>query len=522
MTFLFTLAVRALQATLDAAPTLLVGLMIAAWLRVVVGPEKLRHIFSGEGTTGLWRASLLAMLAPVCSLGVLPVSRELHRAGVSTAKVMSFTLAAPLLNPITLCYGITTFDLPVFLLVVAVSLVFSFGVGAITARWLDDEDEGARPEAELTVYRSVGLRRMANLAITAARLCAGVVAIDLVICVLVSALAAYFVPADWLVSRMKYTISSAPLTMTAVAWPAYVSPTTGVMQVAAMSKIQLSLGAAIALHLLGVGLNASGVRWILALHGMRRLISLGLVILAMTWTMGYSADALLEHPPGAEEDTHGLDSLAQTRLGADGLITTRAIMHNLALFGTSPANWFAVLLLIVGIVAGLALRVARMDGLPDPASDESSKEELLVAGRDIVLPRSAVMSCSFCGLLAAGVIVLLVYYPPVYELLDEMSSRKADAIVSMRTDESAVAIRSIDALQDAVRKLPVSAALRMEPVSDEAAPAVRQLCDQLIAARDAIAANQLPDVEGTVKKIEETYAQVRGFYQPIVEVSSKP
>ena len=49
MLYLQTILVRAIQAFSEAAPTLLFGIVAAAYLRMVVGPEGTRRLFAGEG-----------------------------------------------------------------------------------------------------------------------------------------------------------------------------------------------------------------------------------------------------------------------------------------------------------------------------------------------------------------------------------------------------------------------------------------------------------------------------------------
>lgn len=69
------------QAFIQSTPTILVGLAVAAIFRRLLGHENTRRLFG----CGTWRevpqAWLIGMLLPICSLGVIPVAREMHRAG---------------------------------------------------------------------------------------------------------------------------------------------------------------------------------------------------------------------------------------------------------------------------------------------------------------------------------------------------------------------------------------------------------------------------------------------------------
>ena len=83
---------RMLTALLHAAPTILCGLVVAAVLRRLVGAATVRSLLAAGSITSLVRAWLLGMLLPVCSIGAIPVARELSRAGVGGAAVLAFAV----------------------------------------------------------------------------------------------------------------------------------------------------------------------------------------------------------------------------------------------------------------------------------------------------------------------------------------------------------------------------------------------------------------------------------------------
>ncbi len=101
--------VRALQALASATPTILIGLFIASILRYYVGHEGTRRLFGGESLRSLPQSWLIGMLLPVCSIGVLPILREMKRAGVRAGSITAFAVSAPLFNPLSLLYGLTLY-----------------------------------------------------------------------------------------------------------------------------------------------------------------------------------------------------------------------------------------------------------------------------------------------------------------------------------------------------------------------------------------------------------------------------
>ncbi|MCA9157901.1 MAG: permease, partial [Planctomycetales bacterium] len=99
--------VRFVQGIAAAAPTLAVGLFVAAVLRYYLGQAGTKRLFGGESLWALPQAWLVGMLLPVCSIGVIPIIREMRRMGIRPGAITAFALSAPLFNPLSLLYGLT-------------------------------------------------------------------------------------------------------------------------------------------------------------------------------------------------------------------------------------------------------------------------------------------------------------------------------------------------------------------------------------------------------------------------------
>ena len=101
---------RFAQALVQATPTILIGLIVAGVFRQLLGHSGTRRLFGDNTWRSLPQAWAVGMLLPVCSLGVIPVLREMRRAGVSGGAILAFGLTAPLFNPISVLYGLTLAD----------------------------------------------------------------------------------------------------------------------------------------------------------------------------------------------------------------------------------------------------------------------------------------------------------------------------------------------------------------------------------------------------------------------------
>src|SRR6185369_16157489 len=121
---------RTLQGALMAASSLLCGLLVAGMIRGMIEPAVVRRWMTDDPRSGPVRAWLAGLLLPVCSLGVLPIAWELRRAGVPRPTVLTFLLAAPLLDPFTLIYAFGKLE-PYGALGLAVFIILVLGSFAI-------------------------------------------------------------------------------------------------------------------------------------------------------------------------------------------------------------------------------------------------------------------------------------------------------------------------------------------------------------------------------------------------------
>src|ERR1700682_287824 len=132
----WSVILRTGQIGIEASTTLLCGLLVAGVMRRMLGAAGTRRLFGGPGWKGLLRAWGIGTLLPVCSLGVLPIAREMRRAGVPVGTILAFVLAAPHINPLSLLYGLTLSEPLVILCFALGSLVVALAAGSLWGRFL--------------------------------------------------------------------------------------------------------------------------------------------------------------------------------------------------------------------------------------------------------------------------------------------------------------------------------------------------------------------------------------------------
>jgi uncharacterized membrane protein YraQ (UPF0718 family) len=80
---------------LEAAPWLLLGLLIAAVLKAYLPDRLLTRLIGGRGLGAIGRAAVIGAPLPLCSCGVMPAALGLRRQGASPGGTVSFLVATP-------------------------------------------------------------------------------------------------------------------------------------------------------------------------------------------------------------------------------------------------------------------------------------------------------------------------------------------------------------------------------------------------------------------------------------------
>jgi uncharacterized protein len=87
---------------IEAAPYLLLGTLASGLVEVFFKRDEIAALFPRKGFMGALVGSSLGLFFPVCECGVVPLTRRLFQKGMPPAMGISFLLAAPVLNPITI------------------------------------------------------------------------------------------------------------------------------------------------------------------------------------------------------------------------------------------------------------------------------------------------------------------------------------------------------------------------------------------------------------------------------------
>jgi uncharacterized membrane protein YraQ (UPF0718 family) len=86
----------------EAFPFLVLGSLLASIVNTYVPPHTFEKFLPKKGIFRRASLSLLGFIFPVCECGNVPVSRSLMMQGLKPSEAVTFLLAAPVLNPVTI------------------------------------------------------------------------------------------------------------------------------------------------------------------------------------------------------------------------------------------------------------------------------------------------------------------------------------------------------------------------------------------------------------------------------------
>jgi uncharacterized membrane protein YraQ (UPF0718 family) len=464
MELVWGVVLRMIQAFLQGAPFILTGLCIAAVLDTLLGRVHTRKLFGSNSFASLVQSWLIGMILPGCSLGVIPVCRQLRGSGISVGTIFAFALSSPLFDPLSILYGLTLSKPLTILAFAACSLV----VVTLSGSLFDTLFPGSEAPVVEPPAPPPGFKRMLAILVAMARETvsgtAGLVGIGL----LGVGLLAAVLPAGILQNVLGHENHAAPLLMTAVALPAYATPMTVMGQLGSMFQHGNSIGAAFVLLTFGAGMNLGLVAWMWQTYGWRKLaVWIGLM-LAVVLAISYGIERPL-YPADAEDagHTHAFDRFC----GPYGAGSAPAggfaadILHRIRM-ETLPHEWVGAALLGVLALSGVLLRrcdpARRLDAwlLRAPAKDHG------VGKYDIVLPAPVLALACLGGIVAGSVVGCYAYYPEPGVALEELSSANVEAVTAAISGDAKRSLDWIPVCEGWNRRLVVGAYLRHGRVSD--------------------------------------------------------
>jgi uncharacterized membrane protein YraQ (UPF0718 family) len=451
--------IRVAQGFLAAAPTLLVGLLIAAILRYYLGRDGTRRLFGGDSLRSLPQSWLIGMLLPVCSIGVLPILIQMRKAGVKPGAMSAFALSAPLFNPLSLLYGLTLSRPLVIILFAVGSLIIVTILGLLwdaIERGAPGRNQSASDDGAVAL---IGPRRLAATIVQTARDASGLPLGLTIVALSGFAILAAVLPFGALQSSVERDDPLAPLTMLMVAVPVYATPMLAMSQLGMMFQHANSPGAAFTLLILGTGLNLATPFWFAKYYGWKSTTLWLAGLLVTVIGISYAINEPLV-PPGVQAagHTHAFDIYANPLSSSyQGLwLTAKEAV-------TKQADIAAVISLIfLGslMATGVILRTLGIDETRLVVKASEPAEAKQDRGFDMIVPRSVIGVSLLAGLVVLSVVACYAYYPSPEECIEEIALARAECLSAATSGDKDHALFWLPIWEDWSRRMEVGTFLR--------------------------------------------------------------
>jgi len=456
----WTFILRFGQFLVNAAPTLLVGVLLAGWLCTRAGHAWLIASLDGPPRRSMLRAAVLGLVWPVGALGALPAATVMLRAGLRPSVAMGFLVTAPLFLP----WSAGLLADQVGLLQTACVL----GAGVLLALLVGASVRSARPCA------SVPSQHAGSAVMTALRAAAHSVSGPLLIYTLVAAggsaaLAAVLEPG----SIEAHLEESAVTTLLILAVPlalASIEPDVAVTFAGEFWRIGLLPGGVLVSLLLGAAWNLGVATW--SIHRLRGFgLAANVVWISAALLAAVVFNSVLRPERLGEADSHAFDMLTKPYDVGDATAPARATARLRSEVGGHAAALAALgALVLLGVVE--RIRAPRRSVKAPAAASARGNPAMPTQSRVRTAIGGAVLLC-----VGAGV---YTYFPPLAELEERLRLQSGNlygaASTLCRTHSSEAqrsgarqqALNALDKIEETLARYPVARVLHRHTPPGEA------------------------------------------------------
>ena len=504
---------RIAEAIVAAAPFLVAGAVTAGLLRGMVGPDRIRRMLGVGHWTGPLRAWGLGVLLPICSLGALPVARELRRSRIPSGTILSFVLVAPVLNPVSVIYGLSHIELNTLAYFAVGTFVVSIGIGMLWNHLISSKRDNDSDEPERVPRNSRA--RLAVAGDTAARSLVGPAFVDYGLALLAVGLLGALLPHGVLQTGLTRQNPFAPVIMGAVAIPCYVTPTDVMMHFGHIVQDGYSLGAAFALIVLGAGANVGVANWLRRDYGGRAVGLFVALLIGSTLVIGLTADrAIPAGQANVADHTHAFDPFTRLHRVQSNEANLGWVVDQVQREMRSDEKYGLGLLgivILVGSVLALlgdrvntsGLLVQQADQPKEPSSSKWNPE--LSSGQ---------LTCAgVIGALIFAVIGLYMYYPASEDLFKDISKLRVELYDAVRTGNLEETQRRAAQWKMRAEKLPTSTLIRTGTVTDAQRECVDEMLYGLKTLEQTMARGEKQQAKTLFSYVEKLHLNCRNEFQ---------
>lgn len=507
------IVLRIAQATLQGAPFIFTGLCIAATFHRLLGEKNTKRIFGSNSLMSLIQSWVIGMILPGCSLGVIPMVKQLRRSGIAVGTIFAFALSSPLFDPLSLLYGLTLSKPFTILAFATCSLVVVTLSGSLFDHWF--------PDTELPVHElpptAPGVRRLLAVLVVMAREITGTSAIYIGCGLLGAGLLAACLPKGSMATSMAHENPLSPLLMTLVAIPAYATPMTAMGQLGSMFQHGNSIGAAFTLLTLGAGMNLGLLVWMVVNYGWKQAATWLAMMFVVVIGLSYGIERPL-YPADVEpaNHTHAFDSYCLPF--EHGVTPPQGYLAELdrrLRFETQPHEWAGAALLIGLVTIGVGLKLLDRVWVIETWLNQTSVAAAEARRFDVDVPPTVLAGVGVLGIVAMSLVGCFVYYPAEQESTAELNTALTEALSAALSGKRDQASHWIPVCETWNRRLQVGMYLRHRELPEYHRWKSRILQDRLEELEHMLEDDDPPiDIRRQVAATSRAFSRLRQAHSP--------
>ncbi|MFO1021239.1 MAG: permease [Planctomycetales bacterium] len=456
---------RFLQSLLQGAPFIFTGLCIMGMLHRLMGHQITRRVFGSNSIQSQFQSWLIGMLLPGCSLGCIPIVKQLRRSGISVGTIFAFALSSPLFDPLSLLYGLTLSKPMTIMAFACGSLVVVTVSGTLFDRMFPSTEVQV-PEPPPVPY---GVRRLLSILVVMAREAVSGTAILILVGLAGSAFLSILLPIGSLQRTMAHDNPWSPLLMTGLSIPAYATPMVVMSQLGSMFQHGNSVGAAFILLIFGAGMNMGLLTWMVLNYGWKKAGIWFAIMISIVVGLSYGIERPL-YPRDIQpaDHTHAFDRYCSPfSPGAPPGIGYPAEIERVLRMETQLHEKVGFLALAGLVCLGLGLKVLDRKWVIEnwlaratPAAEGSKR------GWDIVVPGPVLAMVGFAAIVVFSLLGCFAYYPSPDETLEELKVAQTEALSAALGKRYEHALHWIPICEGWNRRLQVGVYLRRMQLSE--------------------------------------------------------
>jgi uncharacterized membrane protein YraQ (UPF0718 family) len=109
----------------ESFPFVILGALVSSFIQEFVSQERLVRWIPRNRIAAVLLGGVLGLVVPTCDCGTIPIAKSLLRKGVPQCATVAFTLAAPVINPVTMAATYVAFGFHLHIVVLRVLCTYA-------------------------------------------------------------------------------------------------------------------------------------------------------------------------------------------------------------------------------------------------------------------------------------------------------------------------------------------------------------------------------------------------------------